>query len=114
MPPPLARSDHLFHMRNVTYRRAATGFSKFNRNYFMPLTPSTNAQVISDMGTFIFPMIDGETVVPASLSSSTRPEPTPKWFDSGAAAPRDGGSWAKRLGDIGRPRLLSPVCGARS
>jgi len=53
-------------MRNVTYRRAATGFSKFNRNYFMPLTPSTNAQVISDMGTFSFPMIDGETVVPAT------------------------------------------------
>ena len=46
-------------MRNVTYRRAATGFSKFNRNYFVPLTPSTNAQVISDMGTFSFPMIDG-------------------------------------------------------
>jgi hypothetical protein len=26
----------------------------------MPLTPSTNAQVISDMGTFSFPMIDGD------------------------------------------------------
>src|SRR5258706_3683395 len=61
MPPPLARSDHLFHMRNVTYRCTATGFSKFNRNYFMPLTPSTNAQVISDMGTFSFPMIDSGT-----------------------------------------------------
>src|SRR6266446_10547298 len=71
MPPPLARSDHLFHMRNVTYRCAATGFSKFNRNYFMPLTPSTNAQVISDMGTFSFPMMDGETVVPVQVTDDT-------------------------------------------
>jgi hypothetical protein len=58
-------------MRNVTYRRAATGFSKFNRNYFMPLTPSTNAQVISDMGTFSFPMIDEETVVPVQVTDDT-------------------------------------------
>ena len=64
-------SDHLLHMRNVTYRRAATGFSKFNRNYFMPLTPSTNAQVISDMGTFSFPMIDGETVAPVQVTDDT-------------------------------------------
>src|SRR5258705_11735665 len=71
MPPPLARSDHLLQMRNVTYRRAATGFSKFNRNYLMPLTPSTNAQVISDMGTFSFPMIDGETVVPVQVTDDT-------------------------------------------
>ena len=34
----------------------------------MPLTPSTNAQVISDMGTFSFPMIDGETVVPVQVT----------------------------------------------
>jgi hypothetical protein len=58
-------------MRNVTYRRAATGFSKFNRNYFMPLTPSTNVQVISGMGTFSFPMIDGETVVPVQATDDT-------------------------------------------
>jgi Protein of unknown function (DUF1488) len=58
-------------MRNVTYRCAATGFSKFNRNYFMPLTPSTNAQAISDMGTFSFPMMDGETVVPVQVTDDT-------------------------------------------
>ena len=34
----------------------------------MPLTPSTNAQVISDMGTFSFPMMDGETVVPVQVT----------------------------------------------
>ena len=37
----------------------------------MPLTPSTNAQVISDMGTFSFPMIDGETVVPVQVTDDT-------------------------------------------
>jgi hypothetical protein len=58
-------------MRNVTYGCAATGFSKFNRNYFMPLTPSTNAQVISDMGTFSFPMMDGETAVPVQVTDDT-------------------------------------------
>ena len=37
----------------------------------MPLTPSTNAQVISDMGTFSFPMIEGETVVPVQVTDDT-------------------------------------------
>ena len=37
----------------------------------MPLTPSTNAQIFSDMGTFSFPMIDGETVVPVQVTDDT-------------------------------------------
>jgi len=37
----------------------------------MPLTPSTNAQVISDMGTFSFPMMDGEIVVPVQVTDDT-------------------------------------------
>lgn len=37
----------------------------------MALTPCTNAQVISDMGTFSFPMMDGETVVPVQVTDDT-------------------------------------------
>jgi hypothetical protein len=37
----------------------------------MPLKPSTSAQVISDMGTFSFPMMDGAIVVPVQVTDDT-------------------------------------------
>jgi hypothetical protein len=58
-------------MRECSLPLRRNRFSKFNRNYFMPLTPSTNAQVISDMGTFSFPMMDGEIAVPVQVTDDT-------------------------------------------